>query len=115
VLTVIRDLFRRLPEHLTKTVTWDQGVEMAEHHHIQLATDCRVYICDPHSPWQRGTNENTNGLLRDYFPRGRFDFRTIDQAGLDVVADQLNRRPRQTLDWDTPTERLNQLLLAPTG
>jgi IS30 family transposase len=68
------------------------------------------YFCDPHSPWQRGSNENTNGLLRQYFPKGSFDFATIDQAGLDTVAAELNDRPRMTLAWDTPAERLAQVL-----
>jgi IS30 family transposase len=122
VLTVIRGLFTRLPgqlpaaggSRLVKTLTWDQGVEMADHARIAVAPHCTVYFCDPHSPWQRGTNENTNGLLRDYFPKGRFDFTTIGQDDLDAVAAQMNQRPRQTLGWDTPAERLRQLL-APTG
>ncbi|MEV6968967.1 IS30 family transposase [Hamadaea sp. NPDC051192] len=122
VLTVIRGLFTRLPQLLqlssipitaVKTLAWDQGAEMANQLDFQLAPNCTVYFCDPHSPWQRGTNENTNGLLRDYFPKGKFDFTTIGQQDLDVVAAQMNRRPRQTLGWDTPAERLRQLL-APT-
>jgi IS30 family transposase len=80
-----------------------------------LATGCRVYLCDPHSPWQRGRNENTNGLLRQYFPKGRTDFRTTSQADLDTVAVQLNGRPRQTLGWHIPAETLDRLLLAPTA
>jgi IS30 family transposase len=88
---------------------------MAGYAQFRLTDDCPVYFCDPHSPWQRGTNENTNGLLRDYFPKGKVNFRDIDQADLDAVADQLNTRPRQTLGWHTPTDKLNDLLHAPTG
>ncbi len=83
---------------------------MARHARFTLATDCHVFFCDPHSPWQRGTNENTNGLLRQYFPKGHFDFTTIDQAGLDRVADELNGRPRMTLGWAKPAERMAELL-----
>jgi transposase, IS30 family len=114
VIAVIRALFTRLPAHLRTSLTWDQGVELAGYASYGLAADCAVYFCDPHSPWQRGTNENTNGLLREYFPKGRFDFTTISQTDLDAVAAQLNRRPRQTLGWHTPAEKLNQLLVAPT-
>ena len=115
VVAVVRRLLHRLPARLRGSLTWDQGVEMAGYARFRLTEDCPVFFCDPHSPWQRGTNENTNGLLRDYFPKGRHDFTTTSQADLDTVADQLNRRPRQTLDWHTPAQRLNQLLLAPTG
>ena len=99
-----------LPERLRASLTWDQGTEMAAHHQFTLATGCPVYFCDPHHPWQRGSNENTNGLLRQYFPKGHFDFTTIDQTGLDHVADQLNGRPRQTLDWAKPAEKMAELL-----
>jgi transposase, IS30 family len=99
-----------LPARLRASLTWDQGSEMARHHRFSLATDCPVYFCDPHSPWQRGTNENTNGLLRQYFPKGRTDFTKISQAELDAVADELNGRPRQTLSWATPGEKMAQLL-----
>jgi IS30 family transposase len=100
----------RLPERLRATLTWDQGSEMARHKRFSLATGCEVYFCDPHAPWQRGTNENTNGLLRQYFPKGKTNFAKISQAELDAVADELNGRPRQTLDWATPGEKMAQLI-----
>ncbi len=99
-----------LPGQLRRTLTWDQGSEMARHADFSLAADCPVYFCDPRSPWQRGSNENTNGLLREYFPKGRTDFRKLTQADLDAVADELNDRPRQTLGWAKPKEVLAQLL-----
>ena len=99
-----------LPARLRASLTWDQGTEMAAHQAFSVATGCPVYFCDPHKPWQRGSNENTNGLLRQYFPKGRFDFTTIDQAGLDAVADELNGRPRQTLGWATPAEKMAELV-----
>ncbi|MEY9214369.1 IS30 family transposase [Thermobifida halotolerans] len=100
----------RLPGHLRRSLVWDQGMEMAEHARFTVATGCPVFFCDPHSPWQRGSNENTNRLLRQYFPKGVFDFAAIDQGGLDRVARELNTRPRQTLGWDTPAQRPNQFL-----
>jgi IS30 family transposase len=100
----------RLPARLRASLTWDQGSEMAHHARFSVATGCPVYFCDPHAPWQRGSNENTNGLLREYFPKGRTDFTQISQADLDAVADQLNGRPRQTLGWATPGEKMAQLL-----
>jgi IS30 family transposase len=99
-----------LPARLRASLTWDQGSEMALHGRFSVATGCPVYFCDPRSPWQRGSNENTNGLLRQYFPKGRFDFTTIGQADLDTVADELNDRPRMTLGWATPGEKMAQLL-----
>jgi IS30 family transposase len=96
---------RRLPAELRRTLTWDRGSEMAAHKHFTVATDVKVYICDPRSPWQRGSNENTNGLLRQYFPKGK-DLSNVTQAELNRVARELNERPRQTLNWLTPLEVL---------
>ena len=98
-----------LPAALTRTLTWDQGNEMAEHVRFTQATGVEVYFCDPKSPWQRGSNENTNGLLRQYLPR-TLDFRTLTQADFDAIADQLNGRPRQTLGFKTPSQVLAEVL-----
>ena len=100
---------RKLPVELQKSLTLDRGSEFADHARFSLATDINVYFCDPRSPWQRGSNENTNGLLRQYFPKGE-DISKHSQADLNRVARQLNSRPRQTLDYRTPAEVLNDLL-----
>lgn len=107
---------RLLPEHLRRSITWDQGSEMAAHERVTTALDLRdgVFFCDPHSPWQRGSNENTNGLLRQYFPKGT-DLAGYAQHYLDYVAAELNTRPRKTLDWATPAEALEKLLSNPTS
>ena len=98
---------RRLPQELDKSLTWDRGKEMADHKRFTLDTHIQVYFCDPHHPWQRGSNENTNGLLRQYFPKG-LDLSTYSQEKLDEVARQLNERPRKTLHYETPAQRIHE-------
>jgi len=97
----------KLPSELYKSLTWDRGKELADHKRFTLATDIKVYFCDPRSPWQRGSNENTNGLLRQYFPKG-MDLSTVSQAHLNSIARRLNERPRKTLNFETPAQRFNQ-------
>ena len=108
--TVIDALIKqahKLPRELYKSLTWDRGTEMADHKRFSLATDVKVYFCDPQQPWQRGSNENTNGLLRQYFPKG-MDLSDIPQSKLNAIARRLNERPRQTLGFETPAERFGQ-------
>jgi IS30 family transposase len=112
VQEAIVEKMTELPEHLRRSLTWDQGSEMANHLAIAAAADLDIYFCDPHSPWQRGTNENTNGLLRQYFPKGT-DLSLHGPGILDNVAAELNGRPRETLHWKTPAEALNELLSNP--
>ncbi len=114
--TVINALIKhahKLPRELYKSLTWDRGKEMADHKRFSLDTNIKVYFCDPQSPWQRGSNENTNGLLRQYFPKG-MDLSTVNQNRLNAVARRLNERPRKTLEYRTPAERFSQCV-ASTG
>jgi IS30 family transposase len=110
--TVINALIKhalKLPQELYRSLTWDRGSEMADHKRFTLATDIQVYFCDPQNPWQRGSNENTNGLLRQYFPKGT-DISVYSQAKLNAVARQLNQRPRKTLNYETPAQQFHQLV-----
>ena len=112
--TVVNALIKhayKLPQELYKSLTWDRGKEMAGHKRFSLATDIKVYFCDPQNPWQRGSNENTNGLLRQYLPKGT-DLSSYSQAKLNAIARRLNERPRKTLDYETPSDRFNTCVAA---
>jgi IS30 family transposase len=113
VRTALAAKVKTLPDHLVRSITWDQGTEMAQHRQFSIDTGVTVYFCDPHSPWQRGSNENTNGLLRQWMPKGT-DLSHLSETDLDTIAYKLNNRPRQTLGWMKPSQRLAQLV-APTG
>jgi transposase, IS30 family len=109
VVAALADHIRKLPEQLRRSLTWDQGKEMSGHKRFTVATNVQVYFCDPRSPWQRGSNENTNGLLRQYFPRGT-DLSRFSQTYLNAIALRLNQRPRKTLGFETPADRLRMVL-----
>lgn len=109
VIEVLQEMIADLPAELTKTITWDQGAEMAQHARFTVATGCQVFFCDPHSPWQRGSNENTNGLIRDIHPKGT-NFNHVTDQELAETQRLLNIRPRQTLGWRTPASMLNELI-----
>jgi len=113
VVSALTRRVRKLPKQLRRSLTWDRGTEMTHHKEFSLATDVKVYFCDPHSPWQRGSNENTNGLLRQYFPKGS-DLSLYSQAHLDKVALRLNQRPRETLGFRTPADTLSAYVASTT-
>ena len=109
VRTAMAAKIKTLPAELMKTITWDQGIEMAEHAQFTIDTGVDIYFCEPHSPWMRGSNENTNGLLRQWMPRGT-DLSVHTEADLDEIARKLNGRPRLTLEWMKPSEALARLV-----
>ena len=109
VIDVLASMIAQLPATLTRTITWDQGAEMAEHAAFTIASDCKVFFCDPHSPWQRGTNENTNGLIRDFYPKGT-NFNTITDEQLTETQRLLNIRPRRILGYRKPADMMNELI-----
>jgi IS30 family transposase len=111
VVAALSKQVRKLPEELRQSLTWDRGMELADHKTFTMATNTQVYFCDPQSPWQRGTNENTNRLLRQYFPK-KTDLSVYSQADLNKVARRLNQRPRKTLDYETPVDKLQQCVAA---
>lgn len=109
VIAALKQRIGELPSHLVLSLTWDQGNELSSHRRFRVETGVEVYFCDPHSPWQRGSNENTNGLLRQYLPKGS-DLAARSQVELDEIAAELNGRPRETLGWATPAEKMAELL-----
>ena len=109
VIDVLQRMIQSLPATMLRTITWDQGTEMAQHARFTVATGCPVFFCDPHSPWQRGTNENTNGLIRDFYPKTT-NFNQVSDEDLAQTQDLLNGRPRQTIGWATPHEKLTELI-----
>jgi transposase, IS30 family len=114
VAVALTPVIAGLPGALRRSLAWDQGKEMAGHARISVAADCAIYFCDPHSPWQRGSNENTSGLLRQYFPKGT-DLSVHSPGHLAAVADELNGRPRKTLGWKTPAEAMAGFLASQPG